>query len=296
MELRHLRYFIGVADAGGFSAAAERLHTVQPSLSRQIHDLEKEIGTSLFDRSTRHIQLTPAGKVFLNEARLTLAQAERAVDSAREAARSQLGQLTLGFDYGLEAEHLAQTSGPQERLLEPYCQEIQSRPSPMLMQEIRERRLDAAFILLPEKTDGLEIYSLRRDPLLAVMPKEHPLAQRDALKVEELADETFVFADHSLAPVLNKAEQDCLAAHNVQPKVSHEAESLMMALSLVNFLGAVSLLPQYSTRAFPKGVVAIPLVDDEVRLEIGVAWHPENRSAALTAFLTKVRSLSYNRV
>jgi LysR family hca operon transcriptional activator len=137
MELRHLKYFVAVAELGGFTAAAERLHTAQPSLSRQIRDLEAHIGTALFERSSRRVALTKAGQVFLDEARLTLAQANRSVERARQAAHEQAGRLTLGFVFGVEAEQLMRVMSVLHADLKHIEVAMHTQSSPMLITELK---------------------------------------------------------------------------------------------------------------------------------------------------------------
>lgn len=285
MELRHLRYFVGIAEAGSFTAAAERLHKTQPSLSRQMRDLEVQIGTPLFERNSRPLTLTPAGAVLLEEARQLLAQANVALARTRDAAHGLHRRLTLGFMPGIEAQQLGRVldilSGRQASLE----LETLSRPSPILIEELQARRLDAAFIRLSAHAQGLNSRTILSEPLVAILPTDHPLAQEDCLDLEQLADQPFIQVSHLHAPVLHDIVQAYAAAQGIALKSAHESENLLMALSLVRSSGGFCLLPEYAQALCPPGLVAKPLAADAPHIELALAWHPENSSAALGLFL-----------
>ncbi len=285
MELRHLRYFVAVAETASFTAAAERLHTAQPSLSRQIRDLEAHIGTDLFARSSRHVELTNAGRAFLDEARLTLAQAERAVEKARQAAREQSARLTLGFVFGVEAEELLRVMKAMRGELEHVALATHSQTSPMLIAELKERKIDAAFIRPSLQSAGLAVTILRSEPLVAALPAGHHLVGKRHVHIKQFAKEPFINVTRQHAPVLYDATQAYAAKHGVTLHAAYESENLMMAISLISTVGGVGILPQHSVKLFPPGVVAMPFADEPPMVELGLAWHPENRSTVLSAFL-----------
>jgi LysR family hca operon transcriptional activator len=285
MELRHLRYFIGVAEAGSFTLAAERLHTVQPSLSRQVRDLEAYIGTPLFERSTRRVRLTAAGQVMLDEARLVLAHADRAVERVRQTARAQNGRLVLGFVFGVEAEQLVRVTNSLHDELAQVELVMRSQTSPALIAELHEQRLDAAFIRPSEQARGLLSHTLRHERLIAALPAGHRLAGAPSIGIAQLAEEPLINVPREHAPVLHQAVRDYAARYAVELRWSYESENLMMALSLISSVDGVCLLPEYSVRLFPQGVVAVPLADETPTIELALAWHPDNRSPVLAAFL-----------
>lgn len=285
MELRHLRYFLAVAETGGFTAAAERLHTAQPSLSRQIRDLESHIGAALFERSSRHVELTEAGQVFLGEARLTLAQADRSVERARQAARNQSGRLTLGFVFGVEAEQLMRVMNALHGELKHIELAMHTQSSPVLITELVERQIDAAFIRPSSQAQGLKIQTLRSEKLIAALPTEHALAKQPSIHLAQLVGEPIIGVPREHAPVLFDAIHDYASGYGVELNPVYHSETLMMALSLISSVGGVCLLPEHSARLFPQGVVARPLVEETPLLELALAWNPENDSPALAAFL-----------
>ncbi|MGI4856465.1 MAG: LysR substrate-binding domain-containing protein [Janthinobacterium lividum] len=289
MELRHLRYFVCVAETGGFTAAAARLHTAQPSLSRQIRDLETHVGTPLFERSSRHVALTAAGRIFLDEARLTLAQAERAVERARQAAREQSGRLTLGFVFGVEAEQLIRVMDVLRGELARVELSMHSQSSPLLIAELHTRQIDAAFIRPSAQAQGLCMQTLHHEQLIAALPAGHRLAAHRQLHLAQLAGEPFVSVTREDAPVVYDAIETYCAQHDVALHPAYESENLMMALSLIGSVGGVGLLPEHAARLFPQDVIALPLVEPSPMIELALAWHPDNHSPALAAFLKHFR-------
>ncbi|WP_213878872.1 LysR substrate-binding domain-containing protein [Pseudomonas sp. dw_358] len=285
MELRHLKYFVAVVECGGVTAASTALHTSQPSLGRQLRDLELHIGADLFLRDRRRYALTPAGEVFLEEARLVLALAERAVARARDAARQQGGRLLVGFDYGLEAGHTAHL---MEALRGPHQGMdlvMRSQPSPQSISQVRSGQLDAAFVLLSDGIRGLACHVLQRDPIIAAISVEHPLAKKSVIAVSDLAHEPLIFASSKLAPVLYQATLAYGQRNGVHLRGAYEPESMMMAYSLVSSLKGICLLPEYTTRTFPKNVVGVPLQGDIPTVAQALVWRPDNDSAPLAAIL-----------
>src|SRR5271157_5861566 len=192
MELRHLRYFIAVAEAGSMKLAAEKhLHTAQPSLSRQIRDLEHQVGVELFVRSVRGVELTEAGRAFLEHARLSLAQAEAATEAARRAARPAKAIFAVGFLTGQEVAWLA----PATRILSGELPHIEIRVSSgfsvTLADDLVHRRIDIAF-LRHEPEPNLEYKLVLKEPLVAILPRNHPLAARKTFDPRDLKGETFI--------------------------------------------------------------------------------------------------------
>src|ERR1700740_2775621 len=192
MELRHLRYFIAVAEAGSLTVAAEkRLHTAQPSLSRQIRDLEYEVGVQLMSRSVHGIELTAAGRAFLDHARLALTQAEAAAEAARRAAQPSQPTFAMGFLTGQEGDWLPRaTAILRDELLNIEIR-VSSDHSTMLAGDLQRGRLDVAFLRREQKPD-LEYKLVAEEPLVVVLRTDHPLAEREAIDPHDLVGETFI--------------------------------------------------------------------------------------------------------
>ena len=193
MELRHLRYFVAVAEAGSLKLAAqEKLHTTQPSLSRQIRDLEHEVGTPLFSRSARGVELTAAGRVFLDHARLVLSQAETALRSVRQLTKPSFA---LGFMIGHDSTWIPQAVDVLHDQLPQIHVVISTQNSPQLAAALSQGLIDVAFLRQEDGGPGLEYLLLSEEPLEIYLPKDHPLAKRTAISLQEIAGETFLSAD-----------------------------------------------------------------------------------------------------
>src|SRR5687767_2008893 len=201
MELRHLRYFVAVAEEGSLTLAAERrLHTAQPSLSRQIRDLEHEVGVPLLRRTPRGVELTDAGTVFLDYARLALAQADSAREAARKAGNAQKGTLAIGFLTGQEMNWLPEVMRIARDALPDVDVTVTSMISPALAEEVAHGRLDVAF-MRREATPNLEYRVVRGEPIVVILPGDHHLAGQAAIQPQALVGQTFIGVG-KVAPVL----------------------------------------------------------------------------------------------
>jgi DNA-binding transcriptional LysR family regulator len=189
MELRHLRYFVAVAEAGSLTVAAEsRLHTAQPSLSRQIRDLEYEVGVPLFTRSPRGVELTPAGLVFLDHARLALAQADAGVTAARRAAQPAKACFALGFLTGQEMAWLPAAMHILREQLPNIDVTVSSQYSPDLADGLLRGKLDLAFMRPEPQMPGLDYRTVVTEPLVVLLPSDHRLAARKSIAVQDRAN------------------------------------------------------------------------------------------------------------
>ena len=260
MELRHLRYFIAVAEEGSLTNAAERrLHTTQPSLSRQIRDLELEVGVKLLERKTRGIALTAAGKIFLDHVRLALMQIEVASDAARGTVQPDKKQrFVIGFLLGQEAIWLPQAL----RILREEANDVEitlmTKSSPELAVGLMQGKIDIALLRREAHTVGLGFKFLGKEPLLAILPSRHPLARHRAVQLQDLARESFI-STARVAPVLRAVIDDYAAKEGVALKQNYDAETLSGGMSLVASTGGFTLLPQYVRHALIPSVVARPL-------------------------------------
>src|SRR5712691_3264103 len=259
MELRHLRFFVAVAEEGSLTVAAERrLHTSQPSLSRQIRDLEYEVGAQLMIRSARGIELTAAGRVFLDHARLALAQVEAAASAAWRAAHPEQTTLALGFLSGCEPEWLPAVMHVLREELPKIEVAISSKHSPQLAEGLATGKLDAAFLRPEERYPDLAYKVLVREPLIVVLPSDHRLASREAIAPKDLLGETFIgMADQ--APVLRSITEDYIRRSGIDLKPTHRVEYLSMAMSVVASTRGVALLPDFARNFLTWSVIARPL-------------------------------------
>jgi LysR family transcriptional regulator, hca operon transcriptional activator len=208
MELRHLRYFIAVAEEGSLTLAAhKRLHTAQPSLSRQIRALEKELGAQLITRSVHGIELTAAGRAFLDHARLAVTQAEAAKEAVRRAVQPAKPSLALGFLSGTKMDLLPKAKRILQDELPNIELKLSSDYSPRLAEALVKGRLDAAFLRPEPHAGGLVYRRVRTERLIVVFPGDHRLAARKAIKLRELKGEPFIKPSKT-APTLRKIIED----------------------------------------------------------------------------------------
>ena len=291
MELRHLRYFIAVAEEGSLTvAASKRLHTAQPSLSRQIRALEDEVGAQLITRSVHGIELTEAGRAFLDHARLAVTQAEAAKEAARRAAQPTKPSLALGFLSGTEMDLLP----PAMRILQDELPNIEvklsSDYSPRLADALMKGRLDAAF-MRPEPNAGNLIYRrVRSDPLIVVFPRDHRLAARKTIRLPEIKGEPFIKPSKT-APTLRKLIEDSLKRAGLDIRADHEVHNLAHAFSMITSTRAVTLLPAYAKNYLPSSVASRPIHGEAPTVDLVVGYNKASTSPILKLFLARVDKL-----
>jgi LysR family transcriptional regulator, hca operon transcriptional activator len=287
MELRHLRYFIAVAEEGSLTVAAERrLHTAQPSLSRQIRDLEHEVGAQLLTRSARGVELTAAGRAFLEHARLALAQTEAAVDAARRAEKPARPLFALGFLTGQEMEWLPRTMNILKDELPNIEVTISSQYSPDLADSLMRDRIDLAFLRPEPQMPDLEYRLVAKEPLLVVLPSDHRLASRAAISIQDIAQETFIGMSKT-APTLQAIVDDYLKRSGVDIHEAHQIDNLGMAMSLVASTRGVTLLPAYARNFLPWSVISRPLEGEAPTIDLVIGYRNSNTSRILKLFLTR---------
>jgi LysR family transcriptional regulator, hca operon transcriptional activator len=291
MELRHLRYFVAVAEEGSLTLAAEkRLHTAQPSLSRQIRDLEYEVGVALMSRSVHGIELTAAGRAFLDHARLALTQAEAAGEAARRASQPVKSTFAMGFQTGQEVEWLPRaTAILRDELLNIEIR-VSSDHSTMLADELQRGKLDVAFLRREQKPD-LAYKLAAREPLVVFLPSDHPLAARDAIDPHDLVGETFIGIS-GVPRVLRAVVDDYLKRCGIEIVPHLEIDNFAMAISLVASTRGVALLPVSAENFLKWSVVSRPLKGEAPTIDLVVGYHKANTSPILRTFLSRIDDLT----
>ncbi len=292
MELRHLRYFVAVADAGSLTVAAEqKLHTSQPSLSRQIRDLEEEVGVQLLNRGAQGIALTAAGKAFLDHARMALLQAEAAKEAALRAAQPPQPVFSLGFLSGAEIDLLPEVN----RLLRDGFPGIDIRLSsdysPSLAKALMRRKLDAAFMRMDETMEDIACKRVRTDPLVFVLPRDHRLAAQATVAPEDVVNETFYLPSRS-APAVRRAVLAYFDRAGVDLRPEHEVHNVVHAISMITSTHAVMLLPAYTARYLPDSITTRPVRGEAPTLDLVIAYHKANKSPILKLLLSRVGRLA----
>ena len=294
MELRHLRYFVAVAEEGSLTVAAQkRLHTAQPSLSRQIHDLELELGVELLIRGPRGVELTAAGRVFLDHARVALLQVEAAGEAARRAAQPARTSFAIGFLTGYEMDWLPAVMGILRAELPSTEVIIHSQDSPDLAAGLIRGKIDLAFLRPEKQAPGLKFRLLRKDPLIVLMPRDHALTARNSIRPQDIAGQTFISVSPVRAPTAWTAIDDYIKRVGIALKPDHQAENLAMAISLVASTGGICLVPLYAQNLLPKTVVSRPIQGAPPMVDLAIGYNEANTSPLLKFLLSKVDELKF---
>lgn len=291
MELRHLRYFCAVADWQGFNRAARALHLSQSSISEQILDLEDEIGSALLNRSQHRVSLTPVGEVFLEEARKVLADADRAIDRARRSARGEIGSLRTGFLVWGASTFLPRVIR-EFRHLHPGVRLSLVEMLPAAQSEaLVQGTLDVGFTrpLQPPYAAQLKSETLYFDPLVAVLPIDHPLA-KGPLALQELANEPFVVCDREISPVLFDRITSLCAQAGFSPRIIQTSNVLSSALALVEAGEGVTLIPASLRHVRFSDLAFCSLTEPQGTIELVMAWSPARDGVLQRAFLDFMRS------
>src|SRR6202035_5099376 len=291
MELRHLRYFVAVAEAGSLTVAAEkRLHTAQPSLSRQIRDLEYEVGVQLMSRSVHGIELTAAGRAFLDHARLALTQAEAAGEAARRAALPVKPTFAMGFLTGQEVDWLPRATTLLHDELPNIEIRVSSDYSTTLADDLQRGKLDIAFLRREQKPD-LEYKLVASESLVVFLPSDHPLAERKAIDPHDLVGETFIGISE-IARVLRAVVSDYLKRTEIELTPHLEIDNFAMAISLVASTRGIALLPTSAEHFLTWSVVSRPLKGETPTIDLVIGYHKANTSPILKTFLSKFDDLT----
>ncbi len=291
MELRHLRYFVAVAEAGSLTlAAARKLHTSQPSLSRQIRDLEEEIGAQLLTRGARGIELTPAGRAFLDHARVALTQVAAAAEAARRIGHPAKPSFAMGFQIGHELTWMPEALRILRDELPNIDVVISSQYSPQLANDLLKGRIDAAFLRREQGVPELAFRPLVQEPLVVVLPSQHRLAALKAIGPKDLVGETFV-AVSKKAPVLRVVIDDYLKRSGINIAPDHETDNVVMGASLIASTGGVGLLPAYAENFLPSSVTSRPLKGDTPTIELVLGYRKSNQSPILKLLLSRLDEL-----
>jgi DNA-binding transcriptional LysR family regulator len=289
MELRHFRYFVAVAEELNFHRAAERLHISQPSLSQQIMALEHEIGTPLLERDSKGVQLTRTGRVFLEEARRTLRQADRAREAGRGGARGWMGVLRVGYSpFGSSS-----LIPPILRAYEERHPEIEVSVSTpwleALVDRLLEGELDVGFFRLPsEMPDELEHRVIGRDALVGAVPASHPYAERELLSLSDLKGQRFVATKRELNPLMyDHFMTHLFPSEGVDFSAERQEPSLESVLAAVaDGWGLTVMVTDLVDLYRPDGVVYIPFAEPAPYIETAVAWRRSDPPESVLTFVT----------
>jgi DNA-binding transcriptional LysR family regulator len=295
MELRHLRYFVAVGEEQHYGRAAQRLHLAQPALSRQIQDLEEEIGFKLFDRLPRGVKISAAGKFFLEDARRILQQVNEAAARAKRVALGQTGTLRVGFVESISWHGVVPDAFRQFRRRQPEA-ELQLSPLSSLEQieAVADGRLDAGFVFaianISRELAQLPIASLN---LMLAVPRGHSLTKLKKLRLRDLSDSAFIWFPRRESPAYyDRLMHVCSRDGLKTPRIVQEAVNEATILSLVSCRMGVAFVSGATRWRRPAGVVLLPVVDLDLPLPFALVWRKDNVSPLLAKFVADVRLLS----
>ena len=292
MEFRHLRYFIAVSETLNFTKAAQRLHIAQPPLSRQIRQLEEEIGVKLFIRDRRKVELSDAGRVSLVEARNLIQQAANAIEAAHRAQKGEMGTVRIGIGLGL-GENVNRALIEHSKRFPEVDVQVKDIPSSVQIEALRERKIDAGFLRPPIDLINLASEAIFKEPFMVLLRKSDPLARRKKVRLRELAHEALLLHEREISvgvydKVLELYRQAGVAPKIIQTRTGpyEEAGAILVASGKGIYVGVGGVL---SHPVFGSGVIAVPLDEPEATIEVHVAWRKDEKSAAVFAFLDSVR-------
>jgi DNA-binding transcriptional LysR family regulator len=284
MELRHLRYFLALAEELNFTRAAERLHVSQPPLSLQIRQLEQEVGARLFARTSRRVELTPAGQAFLIDARAILERVDASVSRAAAIESGLAGRVEIG----LSGSHFF---GPLPKLIAGYSRAysdvsifLQEMKPAIQLEALRERDIDLSISRTPVNDTILKSTRLWTDPMVAALPRGHKLGRRKRLTLVDLRDEPFVMLRLDTSAYAQHI-RDCCVQAGFAPRVVHHVSEVAAVLSLVAAGMGVALIPQSVTHIYSDAITYIALASDEPHSDVYAVQRLEDSANVTNAFV-----------
>ena len=292
MELRYLKYFVAVAEELHFARAAGRLHIAQPSLSKQIQQLEQELDFPLFYRTKQRVELLDAGHVFLDEARRILRQTENAVESARRTHTGQSGRLVIGFSASATFEVLPRILRKYRRSYPNVMVELSEVTANRATELLLDSRLSVGLLRSPSFFDeeSFCIETILREPFVVAVPDFHPAAKQDSVRIKTLAGEQFIVPHRQPGWDYSDAVFQILRDNGIEPRIAQEATQGHVIASLVAGGLGVALLPaSFSILRLP-GMTYRPIRGRSQTTGLAMVWKRDSRASTLRAFLDVVRA------
>lgn len=289
IELRHLRYFVAVAEELHFGRAALRLHLAQPPLSQQIRKLEGILGYPLFLRTSRAVKLTSAGEVFLDRARRTLRNVQEDMEEARSVGRGEEGFLRVGFIGSAMLTALPAMLGRYRRLYPRVNLQLHESYTSLVIHKLLKGELDAGFLRDGGEAEGLEIEPLFSEPFIAVVPRRHPLAKHKSISAKELRDDPFVFFAPAAGTLAYEKPLSLCEEHGFRPRVVQEAPQWLTIMRLVGAGLGVTIAPACVKQVAAPNVVCLSLRKAAVESDIELAYRRGEDRAIVEAIATVAR-------
>jgi len=285
MELRHLASFVAVAEQLSFVRAAQKLHLSQPALTAQIQKLEEEMGVQLLFRNRRTVKLTDAGRVFLTEARATLARAQQAVERVQKADRGEIGRLRIGFVSSAALAIVPAIAVAFRKQFPQVALDLMNLRTSSQLKSLASKTIDVGFLRLPVSHDQLNITVIHREPFVVVLPSEHALAKKKQVRLRELQNERFVAYGRRWAPGFYDSVVQMCTSQGFSPNITQETGEMYTAIALVAAGAGIAILPKTVVLAQSRGVVIRPLPISAGVSEIAIAVRKHDRSSLVDSFV-----------
>lgn len=295
MEIRHLRYFIAVAEELNFTRAAERLKMAQPPLSQQIKELENELGTNLFRRTKRKVELTESGRVFLNEARLTLQQLQKGVEVTRLAGSGKVGRLRVGFIGSAMDRYLIEIIQAFTSAFPDVTLSLKEMTSSQQLEALQASRIDIGFMRTFICNENFESKIYSEEPLVAVLPEKHPLAEKEKISIKEIGNDPFIFFPRKYGSYFYDLLTNFFNRHGVSLNVVQEAIHMHTIVNLVATGIGVSVVPESVQNFQRPGIKYLKILEGTPDITLCYTWSKNNTSSVLEAFIKLINEFSINK-
>lgn len=289
MELRHLHYFIAVAEELHFSRAAERLCISQPPLSQQIRSLEDELGVKLFERTKRHVKLTEAGNVLLEHSYLVLAQLEQAIEATQRVGRGEVGRLAIGFVGSATYTVLPEILSAFRAQFPAVELQLRELTTAQQIQALHHKQVDIGIVRSAISEPGLSVELLLPESLVLALPEAHPLSAQTEVSLSTLADELFILFPAKMGPVFYKKIIHSCQQAGFCPKVAQEAVQMQTIIGLVAAGLGIAIVPASLQNFHRNGVIYRPLQEQIPQTGLYLAWRQHDSSPVISAFLNLAR-------
>lgn len=289
IELRHLHYFIAVAEELHFSRAAQRLHISQPPLSQQIRGLEDELGVKLFERTKRQVQLTEAGKVFLERSYLVLAQLEQAIEVTQRIGRGEVGRLAIGFVGSATYTVLPEILSVFREQFPAVELRLHEQTTAQQIHALHHKQVDVGIVRSAIIEPGLSIECILQESLVLALPESHPLSTQVNVSLCALASELFILFPAKMGPIFYEQIMNMCQQAGFRPKVAQEAVQMQTIIGLVAAGLGIAFVPASLQNFHRSGVIYRPLQEQTPKTGLYLAWRQHDASPVLSAFLSLAR-------
>lgn len=291
MELRHFLYFIAVAEELHFGRAAARLQMTQPPLSKQIQQFEEEIGVPLFKRNKRHVELTTAGQLFLPEARQIIAQVNQAVDTAQRADRGEFGRLVIGFVGSATYDILPQIIREYRRKFPHVSIRLHELSTPDQVNALIGARIDVGLLHPPVSSSFIDSIPIKRGFAALSLPKNHPLAKKEHIYIDDLQDIPFILVSRDIWPGLYDEFLSLFQSVGFTPRIVQEATEYQMVVGLVSAGIGIGVVPATAEKLFNLEVVYRQIDNYPLTAILSLAYLKKNTNPALKQFVSLTKRI-----